>query len=360
MLDQLREMRAECGAVLLEPVGRNTAPAVTLAALAALDGGGDPVLVVTPADQTVTDPAAFTAALRRAVHAAAAGAIVVLGIEPDRPETGYGYLRARPRARDGEAATVAAFVEKPDAATAARYLAEGGYYWNAGLFVLKASTWLAALDEFRPDIAAATRAAWAAALDRRQLRAPGPRRVRGDPGRVGRLRGDGALPRQRLRHPHGAAGRRLVRPRRVGRGVAGQREGRRRQRQRRRRAGARQPQHAGARDEPARRRRRRRRRGGGRDARRGAGEPARRQPERQGHRAAARRVVALRAHAAPPGAPALGLVRQHRHRPALPGQAHHGQAGRDAVAAEAPPPRRALDRRLGHRRGHLRRQGDRC
>ena len=159
MLDQLRELKTECAAVLLEPAGRNTAPAVTLAAHAALDAGDDPVLVVTPADQTVTDTAAFTAALRRAVRAAAAGAIVVLGIEPDRPETGYGYIRAG-SADGGGPAPVAAFVEKPDAATAARYLAEGGYYWNAGLFVLRASTWLRALGEFRPDIAEATRAAW--------------------------------------------------------------------------------------------------------------------------------------------------------------------------------------------------------
>ena len=94
VLDQLRDMQVEPGAVLLEPVGRNTAPALTLAALQALESGADPVLVVTPADQTVTNEAAFTASLRRAVEAAADGAIVILGISPDRPETGYGYIRA--------------------------------------------------------------------------------------------------------------------------------------------------------------------------------------------------------------------------------------------------------------------------
>ncbi|MEY3251534.1 MAG: hypothetical protein RL227_507 [Pseudomonadota bacterium] len=154
VLDQLRDMQVEPGAVLLEPVGRNTAPAITLAALQALESGADPVLVVTPADQTVTDEAAFTASLRRAVEAAAEGAIVILGISPDRPETGYGYIRA-----DGP--KVAQFVEKPDLATAQKYVAQGGYFWNAGMFVLKASVWMAALERFRPDIASACRAAFA-------------------------------------------------------------------------------------------------------------------------------------------------------------------------------------------------------
>jgi mannose-1-phosphate guanylyltransferase/mannose-6-phosphate isomerase len=155
VLDQLREIKAEPAAVLLEPVGRNTAPAVTLAALYALESGGDPVLVVTSADQTVTDGAAFTAALKGAVRMAADGAIAILGVTPDRPETGYGYIRA-----DGD--QVAQFVEKPDQGTAEQYVAAGGYYWNAGMFVLKASVWMAALERFRPDIATACRAAWAA------------------------------------------------------------------------------------------------------------------------------------------------------------------------------------------------------
>ncbi len=158
-LDQLRELKVEPAAVLLEPVGRNTAPAVTLAALAAQADGQDPVLVVTPADQTVTDEPAFAAALKQAVLAAADGAVVILGITPDRPETGYGYIKTgEPDARG--VAPVQRFVEKPDAATAARYLAEGCYAWNAGIFVLRASTWLKALGSFRPDIAQATQAAW--------------------------------------------------------------------------------------------------------------------------------------------------------------------------------------------------------
>ena len=168
VLDQLREIKQEPSAVLLEPVGRNTAPALTLAALQAQEGGADPVLVVISSDQTVTDEAAFTQALRRAVTLAAEGAITILGITPDRPETGYGYIRAE---GSGGALKVAQFVEKPDLGTAERYLAAGGYFWNAGMFVLKASVWLKALERFRPDIAAACRAAWAArAADQRFVR----------------------------------------------------------------------------------------------------------------------------------------------------------------------------------------------
>jgi len=156
-LEQLREKGVEPAAVILEPIGRNTAPALTLAALAASEGGADPVLVVSPADQTVTDQAAFDAALQKAVRGAAEGAIVILGITPSSPETAYGYIRST--AAEG-LQKVAQFVEKPDAATAARYLAEGGYTWNSGMFVLRASVWLKALEQFRPDILAATRAAW--------------------------------------------------------------------------------------------------------------------------------------------------------------------------------------------------------
>ncbi|MGN6580907.1 MAG: mannose-1-phosphate guanylyltransferase/mannose-6-phosphate isomerase [Bordetella sp.] len=160
-MEQLREAGIEPGTALLEPIGRNTAPALTLAALAARENGDDPVLVVTPADQTVADTAAFTTAMRQAVRIAAEGAIVILGITPDRPETGYGYIKTQ---ASGDATKadmpVERFVEKPDAPTAQAYLAEGGYYWNAGMFVLKASVWLAALERFRPDIVQATRIAW--------------------------------------------------------------------------------------------------------------------------------------------------------------------------------------------------------
>ncbi|WP_156422031.1 mannose-1-phosphate guanylyltransferase/mannose-6-phosphate isomerase [Paucibacter sp. KCTC 42545] len=157
ILDQLRETGLDPSNVLLEPLGRNTAPALTLAALSALQDGADPVLVVTPADQTVTDAQAFTQTLQDAIRRAADGSIVILGITPDRAETGFGYIRGD---ADGLAFRVAEFVEKPDAATAERYVAAGNYFWNSGMFVLRASAWIKALERFRPDILAATRLAW--------------------------------------------------------------------------------------------------------------------------------------------------------------------------------------------------------
>jgi mannose-1-phosphate guanylyltransferase/mannose-6-phosphate isomerase len=160
ILEQLREIGLTGASLLLEPAARNTAPAMTLAALQARAGGDDPVLVVTPADQTVTAPAAFGAALVEAVRAAADGAVVLLGITPDRPETGFGYIRADATAESATVRRVERFVEKPNAATAERYLREGGYFWNSGMFVVRASAWLEALERFRPDIAAATRLAW--------------------------------------------------------------------------------------------------------------------------------------------------------------------------------------------------------
>lgn len=158
--EQLREIRIEPGALLLEPTGRNTAAALTLAALAATEQDEDPVMIAIPADQTIADDAAFAAALARAVRVAGTGAITILGIEPDRPETGYGYIKTESVASEDDVYSVERFVEKPDLATAQGYIEAGGYYWNAGIFVLKASVWLKALEQFRPDIAKATNAAW--------------------------------------------------------------------------------------------------------------------------------------------------------------------------------------------------------
>jgi len=160
-LDQLRELKDVKAVLLLEPSGRNTAPALTLAALHAQEQRHDPILVVTPADQTIQNGAAFTKVLRQAVGIAEDGAIAILGITPNAPETGYGYIKTTGVGADGQF-TVEYFVEKPDAATAKRYLQEGGYFWNGGMFVLKASVWLSSLKEFRADILAATQKAWQA------------------------------------------------------------------------------------------------------------------------------------------------------------------------------------------------------
>lgn len=159
-LEQLREVNIELGAALLEPVGRNTAPALTIAALCALEKGNDPILVVIPADQTVTDGLAFTNAMQSAIHEAENGTIVILGIQPDAPETGYGYIQVDTSDINTDAQVVKRFVEKPDAVTAQTYLNECGYFWNAGMFVLRASVWLKTLEKFRPDILSVTQLAW--------------------------------------------------------------------------------------------------------------------------------------------------------------------------------------------------------
>ena len=156
-LDQLREMPGVAATLLLEPVGRNTAPALTLAALHAIEHGQDPILVVTPADQIVMNIPAFTKALQSSVRAAANGSIVILGITPDKPEVGYGYIKHQGEFESNGECQVVKFSEKPDLTTAQHYLDSGEYAWNSGMFVLKASTWLKALEYFSPEILSATK-----------------------------------------------------------------------------------------------------------------------------------------------------------------------------------------------------------
>jgi len=157
--EQLRQAGAPSPAIVLEPVGRNTAPAIAAAALQATADGGDPLLLVLPSDHVVRDAAAFRAAVQAAMPAACAGALVTFGIVPSAPETGFGYIQAGADAGGGLHA-VLRFVEKPDADTARDYLAAGGYYWNSGMFLFRASKYLAELARFRPDILEATRAVW--------------------------------------------------------------------------------------------------------------------------------------------------------------------------------------------------------
>ena len=158
--EQLRVIGAPTPRIVLEPVGRNTAPAIAAAALIARADpqheDGDPLLLVLPSDHVVRDDAAFRAAVIAAVPAAKAGALVTFGIVPKTPQTGFGYIHAQ--AGEG-VRKVLRFVEKPDAATAQQYLDDGGYYWNSGMFLFRASRFLEELGKYRPDIAAAARAA---------------------------------------------------------------------------------------------------------------------------------------------------------------------------------------------------------
>ncbi|HLS84229.1 MAG TPA: mannose-1-phosphate guanylyltransferase/mannose-6-phosphate isomerase [Arenimonas sp.] len=158
--EQLRQVGVAPAALLLEPVGRNTAPAIAAAALQARAGGGDPVLLVLPSDHVIADPAGFRTAIQAALPAAAEGRLVAFGIVPTGPETGYGYIQAAP----GEGVRpVDRFVEKPDLDTARRYLAAGGYYWNAGMFLLRASAYLDELARHAPAMLEAVQAAFAGA-----------------------------------------------------------------------------------------------------------------------------------------------------------------------------------------------------
>lgn len=158
--EQAREVGVELAEILLEAHARNTAPALTAAAMRLHADGTDPVLLATPADHTMSGAAAFTAAAQRAVALAREGHLVMFGVQPAAPETGYGYIRrGAPLNGCAGAYRVAGFVEKPDAEAAAAYLSGGEHYWNSGIFVMRASVWLAAIERFRPDIHAAVKRA---------------------------------------------------------------------------------------------------------------------------------------------------------------------------------------------------------
>jgi mannose-1-phosphate guanylyltransferase/mannose-6-phosphate isomerase len=149
--EQLRLINIKPQAIILEPVGRNTAPALTLAALFALQQGNDPLLVAMPADHVINDLVAFRKAVNLGIVPAQQGKVVTFGITPDQPETGYGYIRGASLASEN-IFTVAEFVEKPDLATAQHYLASGEYFWNSGIFMVKASEWIKQIGLHRADI----------------------------------------------------------------------------------------------------------------------------------------------------------------------------------------------------------------
>ena len=164
--EQLRDMGKLAENIILEPAGRNTAPAVALAAIAALRSSpnDDPLMLILAADHVIQDESAFHNAVEAAIPLALNGKLVTFGIVPDAPETGYGYIRRgevchAETSVDSVAFKVAQFVEKPDADTAQAYLSSGEYYWNSGMFLFRAGRYLEELEKYRPDILAACQTA---------------------------------------------------------------------------------------------------------------------------------------------------------------------------------------------------------
>ncbi|HEX7815232.1 mannose-1-phosphate guanylyltransferase/mannose-6-phosphate isomerase [Dyella sp.] len=158
--EQLQEMRVPNASIILEPLPRNTAPAIALGALHALERDPDALLLVLPADHLIGDTDSFSDAVKRALPSAQAGWLVTFGIRPERPETGFGYIR-RTDAIDADAFRVGQFVEKPNAEKARTYLDDGGYDWNSGMFLFKASRYLEELGEHAPAMLEAVKQAYA-------------------------------------------------------------------------------------------------------------------------------------------------------------------------------------------------------
>nr|WP_314420596.1 mannose-1-phosphate guanylyltransferase/mannose-6-phosphate isomerase [uncultured Erwinia sp.] len=150
--EQLRQIKQLSNNIILEPVGRNTAPAIALAALSATANGDDPLLLVLAADHVIEDKNAFHKAVQKAIPLAGQGKLVTFGIVASGPETGYGYIQRGESLDDGTAFNVKRFVEKPNLITAQEYLESGEYYWNSGMFLFSAKRYLKELGEFRPDI----------------------------------------------------------------------------------------------------------------------------------------------------------------------------------------------------------------
>jgi len=179
--EQVRELERNPARILLEPEGRNTAPALTLAAFYLLDRDPEALMVVMPADHMIADSEAYRKAVRVGLELAGAGYLVTFGIVPDHAETGYGYIRQGPLIGAGPAHQVGKFVEKPDSATAERYLASGEYLWNSGIFLMRASRWIEELKKFRPDIEHACRKAVNGSREDRDFYRPEPKAFRSCP-----------------------------------------------------------------------------------------------------------------------------------------------------------------------------------
>ena len=159
--EQLRAIGIQPATAILEPVGRNTAPAVAVAALHAQCDGADPTLLILPADHVIADVEGFRTAVRQVATHAEAGRLITFGIVPTAPETGYGYIKAGAPLDDSGVCAVERFVEKPDADTAQTYLRSGAYSWNSGMFMFRASAFLAELERLAPTMLAACQQALA-------------------------------------------------------------------------------------------------------------------------------------------------------------------------------------------------------
>src|SRR5215472_6209451 len=159
--EQLREISVRPRALLLEPVGRNTAPAACVAALALSETEPDPLMLIMPSDHTIGDVGAFLAATDLAATGARGGVLVAFGITPERPETGYGYIRRGEASKTKGVFAVSEFVEKPGPKRAKQYLASGEYSWNSGLFMFPARLYIDELERLQPAMVAACRRALA-------------------------------------------------------------------------------------------------------------------------------------------------------------------------------------------------------
>ena len=325
--EQLREIAVAPWGLLLEPVGRNTAPAACVAALALIEAESDPLMLLLPSDHAIGDVDAFLAAIDRAAAAASGGALATFGITPERAETGYGYIR-RGGTWDGANGVfaVAEFREKPALEQAERFLASGEHSWNSGIFLFPAQVYLAELERLRPEMVAACRTALAeGSRDKDFIRLDKEAFCCVRRG-FDRLRGDGAHSAR-----GGRAGRHgLERCWLLGRAVGDEPEGPIRQRARRQRRRRRRPQllsafgsRAGRRDRGRGSRRRRHRRCG--DG--GAPRPHPGSPQAGG---AARPRASRGGRRAADGPPPVGYLCCVAQGASGAGQAHYGQARRSS------------------------------
>lgn len=157
--DQLNDINIEIDSAILEPISKNTAPALTLAALNAKDSKSDPIMLVVPSDHLIEDINEFSKKIEAAIPFAEHGSIVTFGIKPDTPNTGYGYIKINPSPKD-DFFDIKEFIEKPDAINARKYLESNNFYWNSGIFILKSSVWLDAINKYCPDILKNVQKSW--------------------------------------------------------------------------------------------------------------------------------------------------------------------------------------------------------